>query len=88
METKKEIDNIFCIECSRENGKETFTRHEIRWNPEKNEFSASCLVCHFGTIFGNRGALCECRRLTEACEDSWNLCGEMLELWSDSDIGT
>lgn len=28
METKKEIDDMFCIECSRENGKETFTRHE------------------------------------------------------------
>lgn len=65
METKKDVDNIFCIECSRENGKETFTRHEIRWDADKNEFNASCLICHFGTTFGNRAALCECRRLFE-----------------------
>lgn len=88
METKKEIDNVFCIECSQENGKEIFTRHEIRWNPEKNEFSASCLVCHFGTIFGNRCALCECRRLFELKEGKipgiyvgkcWN-CGQTATL--------
>lgn len=65
MENKKEVDNVFCHKCSRENGKETFTLHEFRWNPDKHELDAECLVCHFTTTFGNRGAVCECRRLFE-----------------------